>query len=327
MNTQIQVQAQLQPTIQQRKMPKMNYRMTQDAEVRTSESESEEERVDIRNVPAEHHKSKKRVYRSRSRSIEYPDRRKSPSEDRPRGVPHGTNMRRERSGYRPRDESLPVHKVPKYKVPPYQGWSNDKPVSKRKCREHTVYQTQPDNERVMEKKERKVITSRPATTPGTSAAPVPTTPAAQPGQTPTAQRAATQPPSLGIQPTTTAQINQPTGMQVDQEFFFKTLQHIERIVKAGQSKRNIKPEAIEIDLTRVKEEKPELVTIPEDHGDDCEDREIKAETGLEGGAIKVTEQQRVIEEQGLEVEKPTNTRKRINKMVKIMKIDDLKETK
>ena len=55
MNTQIQVQAQLQPTIQPFKMPKMNYRMTQDAEVRTSESESEEERVDIRNVPAEHH--------------------------------------------------------------------------------------------------------------------------------------------------------------------------------------------------------------------------------------------------------------------------------
>ena len=337
MNTQIQVQAQLQPTIQPFKMPKMNYRMTQDAEVRTSESESEEERVDIRNVPAEHHKSKKRVYRSRSQSIEYPERRRSPSEDRPRGVQHGTNMRRERSGYRPRDESLPVHKVPKHKIPPYQSWSNEKPVSRRKCpREHTVYQTQPDNERVVEKKERKTIVSRPATTPGASAASVPTkqpTPAAQAGQTPTAQRAAIQSaPVLGIQSTSTAQINQQTpttftGAQMDSEFFFKTLMYIEKIVRAGHSKRNIKPEAIEVDLTKVKTEKPELITVPEDNGDDCEDKQIKAETGVEGGASTVTEEQSVTEEQGMEVEKPTNTRKRINKMVKIMRMDDLKEQK
>ena len=298
----------------------MNYRMTQDSEIRTSESESEEERIDMRTV--EHHK-KRRAYRSRSQSAEFPERRRSLSEERSRGIQHGA--RRERSGYRPRNE--PPYKAPKVKLPQYQSWSTEKPISRRKCREHTVYQTQPDSERVMEKKERKVITSRPATTPGTSAAPVPTTPAAQPGQTPTVQRAATQPPSLGIQPTSTAQINQLTGMQVDQEFFFKTLQHIERIVRAGQSKRNIKPEAIEIDLTRVKEEKPELVTIPEEHGDDCEDKQIKAETGLEGGASTVTEEQSVIEEQGMEVEKPTNTRKRINKMVKIMKMDDLKEQK
>ena len=304
-------------------MPRMNYRMTQDSEIRTSESESEEERIDMRTV--EHHK-KRRAYRSRSQSAEFPERRRSPSEERSRGIQHGANTRRERSGYRPRDEPPPVHKTPKLKIPKYQSWSTEKPVSRRKCREHTVYQTQPDNERVMEKKERKVITSRSVTTPGSSAAPVPTTPAAQPGQTTTVQRAATQPPSLGIQPTSTAQINQLTGMQVDQEFFFKTLQHIERIVKAGQSKRNIKPEPIEVDLTRVKEEKPELVTIQE-HGDDCEDKETKAETGLESGAMKVTEEQSVIEDQNMEIEKPTNTRKRINKMVKIMKMDDLKETK
>ena len=310
-------------------MPKMNYRMTQDAEVRTSESESEEERIDMRNAPVEHHKSKKRVYRSRSQSVEYPERRRSPSEERSRGVQHGANIRRERSGYRPRDEPPPVHKAPKLKIPKYQSWSTEKPVSRRKCpREHTIYQTQPDNERVVEKKERKVIASRPATTPGASAASVPTTPAAQPGQTPTAQRAATQPaPVLGIQPTSTAQINQLTGTQVDPEFFFKTLEFIEKIVRAGHSKRNIKGEAIEIDLTKVKAEKPELITIPEEHGDDCEDKQIKAETGLEGGASTVTEEQSVIEEQGMEVEKPTNTRKRINKMVKIMKMDDLKEQK
>ena len=296
-------------------MPRMNYRMTQDSEIRTSESESEEERIDMRTV--EHHK-KRRAYRSRSQSAEFPERRRSLSEERSRGIQHGA--RRERSGYRPRNE--PPYKAPKVKLPQYQSWSTEKPVSKRKCREHTVYQT-PDSERVMEKKERKVVTSRPVTTPGSSAAPVPTTPAAQPGQTTTVQRAATQPPSLGIQPTSTAQL---TGMQVDQEFFFKTLQHIERIVKAGQSKRNIKPEPIEVDLTRVKEEKPELVTIQE-HGDDCEDKETKAEIGLESGAMKVTEEQSVIEDQNMEIEKPTNTRKRINKMVKIMKMDDLKETK
>ena len=294
-------------------MPRVNYRTVQDSEIRnTSESESEEERVDMRTV--EHHK-KRRAYRSRSQSTEFPERRRSLSEERSRGIQHGA--RRERSGYRPRNE--PPYKAPKVKLPQYQSWSTEKPVSKRKCREHTVYQN-PDSEKVMEKKERKVVTSRP----GSSAAPVPATPAAQPGQTTTVQRAATQPPSLSTQPTSTAQL---TGMQVDQEFFFKTLQHIERIVKAGQSKRNIKPEPIEVDLTRVKEEKPELVTIPEEHGDDCEDKETKAETGLEGGAIKVTEEQSVIEEQGMEVEKPTNTRKRINKMVKIMKMDDLKETK
>ena len=303
----------------------MNYRMTQDSEIRTSESESEEERIDMRTV--EHHK-KRRAYRSRSQSAEFPERRRSLSEERSRGIQHGANTRRERSGYRPRDEPPPVHKAPKLKIPKYQSWSTEKPVSRRKCpREHTIYQTQPDNERVMEKKERKVITSRPVTTPGTSAAPVPTTPAAQPGQTTTVQRAATQPPSLGIQPTSTAQINQLTGTQVDQEFFFKTLQYIEKIVRAGHSKRNIKPEAIEIDLTKVKAEKPELITIPEEHGDDCEDKQIKAETGVEGGASTVTEEQSVTGEQGMEVEKPTNTRKRINKMVKIMKMDDLKEQK
>ena len=286
-------------------MPRMNYRMTQDSEIRTSESESEEERIDMRTV--EHHK-KRRAYRSRSQSAEFPERRRSLSEERSRGIQHGA--RRERSGYRPRNE--PPYKAPKVKLPQYQSWSTEKPTSKRKCREHTVYQN-PDSERMMEKKEKKVVTSRP----GSSAAPVPATPVAQPGQTTTVQRAATQPPSLSTQPTSTAQL---TGMQVDQEFFFKTLQHIERIVKAGQSKRNIKPEPIEVDLTRVKEEKPELVTIQE-HGDEDEDKETKAEAGLE------QTEQSVIEDQNMEIEKPTNTRKRINKMIKIIKTDDLKETK
>lgn len=286
-------------------MPRINYRTTQDSEIRTSESESEEERIDMRTV--EHHK-KRRAYRSRSQSAEIPERRRSLSEERSRGIQHGA--RRERSGYRPRNE--PPYKAPKVKLPQYHSWSTEKPASKRKCREHTVYQN-PDSERMMEKKEKKVVTSRP----GSSAAPVPATPVAQPGQTTTVQRAATQPPSLSTQPTSTAQL---TGMQVNQEFFFKTLQHIERIVKAGQSKRNIKPEPIEVDLTRVKEEKPELVTIQE-YGDEDEDKETKAEAGLE------QTEQSVIEDQNMEIGKPTNTRKRINKMIKIIKTDDLKETK
>ena len=187
----------------------------------------------------------------------------------------------------------------------------------------------------MEKKERKTIASRPATTPGASAASVPTkqpTPAAQPGQRPTAQRAAIQPaPVLGIQSTSTAQINQQTpatftGAQMDPEFFFKTLEFIEKIVRAGHSKRNIKPEAIEVDLTKVKTEKPELITIPEENSDDCEDKQTKAETDVEGSA-STTDSTINIEEQRMEVEKPTNTKKRINKMVKIVVRDDLKEQK
>ena len=291
-------------------MPRVNYRTVQDSEIRnTSESESEEERVDMRTV--EHHK-KRRAYRSRSQSTEFPERRRSLSEERSRGIQHGA--RRERSGYRPRNE--PPYKAPKVKLPQYQGWSTERPASKRKCKEHSVYQN-PDSEKMMEKKEKKIVTGRP----GNSTAPVPATLVAQPGQTTTAQRAATQPPSLSTQPSSAAQI---TGMQVDQDFFFKTLQHIERIVtaskQAGQSKRDIKHEPIEVDLTRIKEEKPELVTI-QDHGDEDEDKETKAEADLE------QTEQSVIEDQNMEIEKPTNTKKRIKNMIKIIKTDDLKETK
>ena len=327
-------------TIQQHKMPKMNYRKTQDSEIRTSESESEheEERIDIRNAPAEHHKAKKRIYydRARSQSIEYAERRRSPSEERPRKIRQNTNMKHERSGHRPqyRDESFPVHKVPTY-----QSWSTEKPATRRKCpREHTVYQTQPDKGRVVEKKERKATATRPATTPAAPSASVPTiqpTSAAQPGPTPTAQLAATQiiqpAPVLGIQSTSAAQINQQpatlTGAQMTPDFLFKTLEYIEKIVRAGHSKRSVKPDAIQVDLSKVKTEKTECITIREENSDDCEDKQTKAETDVEGSASTMTDSTINIEEQSMEVEKPTNTRKRINKMVKIMRMEDLKEQK
>ena len=110
------------------------------------------------------------------------------------------------------------------------------------------------------------------------------------------------------------------------DFLFKMLEYIEKIVRAGHSKRSVKPDAIEVDLSKVKTEKPECITIADENSDDCEDKQTKAETDVEGSA-STTDSTINIEEQSMEVEKPTNTKKRINKMVKMVVRDDLKEQK
>ena len=344
-------------------MPKKNYKVTQDSEIITSEeseSEQEEERIDVRNAPAEPHRAKKRIYydRSRSQSIEYVERRRSASEERPRKSQHNTNTRYERSGHRPqhRDESFPAHRVPKY-----NSWSTEKPVTRKKCpREHTIHQTQPDKRKVVEKRERKATAIQPtsATKPGPSpttqrvAAPVTQLAAAPTTQhvpVPVTQLAAApiiQPvPVPGVQPTSamqpvvapvtqhvlasSTQINQATpamftGAQMAPDFFFKTLEYIEKIVKAGNTKRSANPDTIQFDLNKVKTEKTECITIADENSDACENKQIKIGTEMESSASTATDST-VTDESSMEVEKPT--KKRIQKMVKIVVRDDLKEQK
>ena len=108
------------------------------------------------------------------------------------------------------------------------------------------------------------------------------------------------------------------------DFFFKTLEYIEKIVKAGNGKRNSNPDPIKFNLNKVKTEKNECITIGEENSDACENKQNKIETGVGSSASTVTDSAINTDESGMEVEKPS--KKRIRKLVKMVR-DDTKEQK
>ena len=103
------------------------------------------------------------------------------------------------------------------------------------------------------------------------------------------------------------------------------MEYIEKIVKAGNTKRSANPDTIQFDLNKIKTEKPECITIAEENSDACENKQVKTETDVESSASTVTDSTINIDESSMEVEKPT--KKRVNKMVKMVVRDDLKEQK
>ena len=149
-------------------MPKRNYKITQDSELITSESESgeEEESFDTRSAQAESHRTRKRIYydRSRSRSVEcIVQRSTSPPEERPRKKKDATRYERERpSGHRSqhRDETYQTHRVPRY-----EAWSTEKTTTKKRYpKEHSVHRSQPattDKRKVIEKREKRATVTQP----------------------------------------------------------------------------------------------------------------------------------------------------------------------